>query len=123
MKTFCGTFGYFLFHPENTSLICKNRALKLRLPQCCSCLGLEVPESPEEEASSVIPLPAPKSIPGPDSSSDSALLDWIKEQGMAQIGRMLGDTGVDRSTVHRWVRKGRIPNKYKDLLNDLRNVA
>ena len=118
MKIFCGTFGYFLYHPEDTGIICKSRALKLRLPQCCSCLGIEVPESPQENPSPVVPLPTPTAIPTPlrNPSPDSAILEWIKEQGMAEIGRMLG---VSRFAVKKWLDRGRIPKRHQELLYHL----
>ena len=119
MKTFCKTFGYWLWHPEDTGILCQNRALKLQLPQCISCLGLEI----EESETKVITLPKQESTPIPEVSPDQELLEWIKENGMAQIGRMLGDDGIDRRTIQKWIRRGRIPNKYRDLISDLQNVA
>jgi len=118
MKTFCKTFGYWLWHPEDTEILCRNRALKLQLPQCISCLGLELPEKTE-----VIDLPSQESDPILELSPDHELLEWIKGQNMAEIGRMLGDRGIDRRTIYKWIKRGRIPNKYKGLLNDLRNDA
>jgi len=110
MKVFCKVFGYWLYHPQDTEIICRNRALKLGTPQCCSCLGVEPPESP----------PPPDPDP-PSTNGDRELLAWIKQAGLAKVGRMLGDDGVDRRTVQKWVARGIIPNKYKELVDDLRN--
>ena len=119
MKTFCKAFGYWLWHPEDTGILCQNRALKLQLPQCISCLGLEM----EESETKAIDLPKRESRPISPISPDHELLEWIKGQNMAETGRMLGDKGIDRRTIYKWIKRGRIPNKYKWLLNDLRNDA
>ena len=115
MKTFCKTFGYRLYHPEDTSLICKHRALKLRFPQCCSCLGLELPVKEESEKESLITIsPSMAQTQATEISppnNDGRLLEWIKEKGMAHVGRMLGDKGVDRRTVQMWITREKIPNK------------
>lgn len=118
MQTYCDKFKYWLYHPEDTGLLCKNRAFKLRLPQCINCLGLEIPEQEPATDTLTIDNPEPEPIPGP--SSDFELLEWIKANGMAQIGRMIGNEGVDRRAVQKWVKKGKIPNKYRDLLFEMK---
>ena len=114
MKTFCKAFGYWLWHPEDTGILCQNRALKLQLPQCISCLGVEISEKTE-----LIDLPAQESDPIPEPFPDYELLEWIKGQNMAELGRMLG---VNRFVVKRWVDRGRIPKKYRELALHLQNV-
>ena len=119
MQTYCDKFKYWLYHPEDTGLLCKNRAFKLRLPQCINCLGLEI----EEDETKVVDLQEQESTSIPEVSPDQELLAWIKENGMAQIGRMLGDDGIDRRTIQKWIKRGKIPNKYRELVSDLQNVA
>ncbi len=52
MKTYCQTFDHWLCHPEDTKLICQNRAE--RLPECRRCMGIEA------QKASLTPLPERK---------------------------------------------------------------
>ena len=54
-------------------------------------------------------------------AGDYELLQWIKKRGMAQIARMVGD-GVDKEVVRKWVKRGRIPNEYRQLVYELQRA-
>jgi hypothetical protein len=51
MRTFCEDFfGYWLYHPIDTKLICENR-VKLSIPECLKCKGITLVNKKEKPRS------------------------------------------------------------------------